>query len=79
MNLFKKLFVSTDETKEITAYESWMVRWNSVNGSGRFPDKTAQSEVFTNEEDAKIFKKTLEEAIKFTKSDYDSDIKITKN
>lgn len=76
MNFFKKIFVPAN-TQEITTYESWTVRWNSLKGSYS-SDWREEVEVFTNEEDAKIFKKALEDARKLLK-DYDFPIKLNKN
>lgn len=76
MNFFKKIFVPAN-TQEITAYESWTVRWTAIKRHHSW-DWKEEVEVFTNEDDAKTFKKTLEDARKLLK-DYDFPIKINKN
>lgn len=64
---FKKIKVPTGDEKELTAYESWSVRWNSRHGpySG---DLTKRAEVFRTHEEAEAFKKALEDANKLLKN-----------
>ena len=80
MFLFKKINVPSG-TKEITAYESWTVRWRSAHNAyfgSDFANLTHESEVFLTEEDAISFKKSLKAAMTLLKSLF-GDITITKN
>lgn len=77
--IFKKVTVPSGETKDLTAYESWTVRWDSVK---HFYDRsyhsTQQAEVFTNEDDAKKFRDSLKAALVLLK-DGERKVEITKN
>lgn len=79
---FKKVKVPAGEVKELTAYESWTISWDSgyrrYQSSDYFHTKR-QSEVFTNEDDAKAFKKALDDALALLKDGKDRNIIIEKN
>ena len=78
MNIFKKLFIPSGEKQEVTAYESWVVRWESRYGE--YSSSTQkEAEVFTNEEEAKAFAKQLTEAFKLIKHTSGNYVKITKS
>lgn len=68
---FKKLNVPSG-TKELTAYESWAVRFEI----SRLLYSKEQCEFFTSEEDAKAFKQSVEQAAKLLKVDVS--VSITK-
>jgi hypothetical protein len=79
MNLFKKIFVPTEEKQELIAYESWTVRWNARQGNYS-SDLTPVAEVFTNKEDARTFANALKEAFKLIRNtSNDCQIEIKKN
>ena len=78
MNFFKKILIPSRAKQELTAYESWVVRWTSRTGpfSG---DGRPEAEVFTTEEDANIFAKQLKEAFRLIRYDKLDNVKVEKN
>lgn len=59
MGLFtKQIKMPSGQKVEVTAYEMWEVRWNSVRRSD-LGNPTPQLESFTNEEDARRFAQEL--------------------
>lgn len=80
-NLFKYLFVPSGEKIEITAYESWIVRWFSVHLSyGEYTSKEKQAEVFTSKQDAEKFANSLRDALVLLKNrNFDTCITIERN
>tara|TARA_R110000772_G_scaffold50163_5_gene115388 strand:+ start:882 stop:1121 length:240 start_codon:yes stop_codon:yes gene_type:complete len=79
MNLFKKIFVPSGEKTELTAYESWQVKW--VSRCGVWADDTEkEAEVFTNKEEADKFAQELKAAFKLLKYTGNvTHISVTKN
>lgn len=78
MNIFKKLFVPSGQKQELTAYETWTVRWESRHGEYH-TDVQPEMEVFTNKDDAHMFATQLKEAFKLIKHTSGSTVKISKN
>lgn len=76
-----KLIDILGKTKQVEACESYMVRWKSVEKITTYSwHSYDQAEVFTTEELAKEFARSLREAFKLTKcEDLIAYIKITKN
>lgn len=77
-NIFKSLFIPSGEQKELIAYNTYEVRWMARNGNYSF-DVFPMVEVFTNEEDAKTFARSLRDAFKLVRNTSEIDsIKIKK-
>lgn len=78
MNLLKKIFVPSGEKQELTAYETWSVRWRSRYGEyyGHTQD---EMEVFTTKEDAEKFATELRAAFKLIKHTSGCRVKVSKN
>lgn len=74
---FKKIKVSTDATKELTAYEHWAVRWTGTTGYFH-GDQIDLVEFFLNETDANDFATKLKEAFKLTKCFGGWSVKVSK-
>lgn len=78
LKLFKKLFVPAGE-KEVTAYDSWTVRWISVSFEGVSLAYTKeQMEIFPTQEDAETFHIALIQAHKLCRNKINK-IEIKKN
>lgn len=61
-NFFKKKNkIAQIEAKEVDGVEVWMVSWSSRHGDGYYDTKRC-AKAFLTEDDAKDFKKSLEEA-----------------
>jgi hypothetical protein len=75
---FKKIIIPSGETQELTAYESWTVRWLSRHGYYSSDTRT-EVEVFTNEEDANAFAEELRNAFKLIKHTSGITVKVEKN
>ena len=75
MNLFKKIAIPTEEKQELTAYQTYYVRW--ISSAYYTSDRKQRCEVFLNKEDAEKFKIALKEAHKLLKSTDDPKIEIT--
>lgn len=76
-----KLIDILGKTKQVEVYESYMVRWKGINDIiyGSIYSR-AETEVFTTEESAKEFARSLKAAFKLVKCDVlISHIKVTKN
>ena len=65
MNLMKLFFRDRTETS-VDVFEAWEVRWRSRYGQFS-SDTQPEVKVFPKEEDAKEFKKALEDAFKLIK------------
>lgn len=77
MKIFKKLFVPNGEQEELTAYETWSVRW--VSRHGEFHDDVQNEiELFTTKEDAEKFANELKKAFKLIKHTSKTKVKISK-
>ena len=76
MNFFKKLLIPSGET-EVTALETWTVRWHSRHGSYG-SDTRPECEVFLNEEDAKKFADALKAAYKLIKHTSGTSVTVEK-
>ena len=76
----KFISVPTGDTKEVVALDNWVVSWKSKHGEYK-SDYRQEFEVFLNEDDAKDFKKSLEDAFKILKYSHESiiSVKITKS
>lgn len=76
-NWFKKIAIPTGETKTITAYQSWVVRWYSVPFDDRHLTRPVeQMEIFPSKEDAQEYAKSLINAFKLTRcTDYVVEVK----
>ena len=79
-NIFKEIFIPSGEKKPVTAYESWVVRWKSIENDDFYHIRTVQTqaEVFTSKEDAHKFATSLREARSLLK-DSGFNISITAN
>lgn len=63
MKLFKKIQIPSGEKVEVTAYQSWVVRWSSYSDYGSsYAAKRPESEIFTQKEDAERFASELRQA-----------------
>jgi hypothetical protein len=60
---FKKIIAPTEARQEITAFQTWTVRWRSQNGKYD-SDGHPECEVFTSIEDATKFANQLKDAFK---------------
>lgn len=78
MGIFKKLFVPKGEKQELTAYETWSVRWYSRYG-GFSGDTKPEMELFTNKEDADKFAEELRAAYKLIRHTSGTQVKVSKN
>lgn len=61
----------TNNEKEISVIQAWRVTWNSCECSGDYSSMAylkEQAEFFTNEQQAKEFKESLENAFKLIKN-----------
>jgi hypothetical protein len=68
-SIFKKLFVPSGE-KTLVAYESWVVRWESVysiNQDSRIAYTKHECEIFPSKDDAIAFANALENAANIMK------------
>lgn len=78
MNLFKKILVPSKQNQELTAYETWAVRWRSRNG--RYSsDIRDEMELFTSKEDAEKFATALREAFKLIRHTSGDKVEVSKN
>lgn len=77
MNIFKKILVPSNEKLELTVYEKWSVRWTGRYGE-YCGDTRTECEIFTSEEDAKIFAQILKDAFKLIRHIGDHTISIEK-
>lgn len=78
MSIFKKIFIPSGKHQELTAFESWSVRW--VSRHGRYGSDTQyEMEVFTTKEDAEKFAKELRKAFKLIKHTSDVGVSVSKN
>lgn len=77
MKLFKRIFIPTTEKKELTAYESWAVRWTARYGK-YMTDTKEVAEFFTSEDDAKAFAQQLKDAFSLIKHTSGTSVKIEK-
>jgi len=75
---FKKISAPSSIKEDITAYETWVVRWKSRYGSYS-SDTKPEVEVFTSEEDACKFKQRLEEAFNLLRHTSGTKVTVTKN
>lgn len=75
MKLFK-LFIPKEKSQVITELESWTVKW-TVPTSIQWGEGKTYNKVFIKEEDAKEFKKQLEESASFIKTEITT--KIVRN
>jgi hypothetical protein len=66
MKLFK-LFIPKEKSQVVTELESWTVKW-TVPTSIQWGEGKTYNKVFIKEEDAKEFKKQLEESASFIKT-----------
>lgn len=74
---FKKIKVPSPLDYEMTAVVLWEVRWESRHG--RFCDNVQKEvEVFTTEEDARLFKASIERAHKLLRNTVDIHVTISK-
>ncbi len=78
MNILKKLFVPSGQKQELTAYETWSVRWRSRYGEYG-SDTQDEMEVFTTKEDANKFATELREAFKLIKHTSGTRVEVSKN
>lgn len=64
MRFFKKVSIPSGEESELLAYESWVVRWLSLDGDKAYfsTNKKQEAEVFTTKGDADAFATALREA-----------------
>jgi len=78
MNILKKLFVPSGQQQELTAYESWSVRWRSRYGeySG---DTQPEMEIFTTKKDAEKFATQLRNAFNLIKHTNGTKVTVSKN
>ena len=76
MNLMKLFFRDRTEAS-VDVFEAWEVRWRSRNGqfSG---DTQPEVKVFPKKEDAKEFKKALEDAFKLIKHRSGTNVELKK-
>lgn len=66
-NIFKKLFIPSG-TKEVMAYESWIVRWDAARFDGSSLIRTKEEcEIFPSKDDADAFADALKNAFQLTK------------
>jgi hypothetical protein len=78
LKLFKKLFVPAGE-KEVTAYDSWTVRWESARfDGGTLAYVKQQVEIFPTQEDAEAFHAALIQSHQLCKSSTNK-IRIERN
>lgn len=76
--LFKWLTVPwTNETKQVSAVQLWEVRWTSRYGQ-YYHSVKPEVEAFTSEEQAKAFKKSLENAFALTRNTSDDSVDLVK-
>ena len=68
-NWFKKILIPSGEKTTVVAYNSWVVRWQSADGSADSPlsYKKPQAEIFPSEQDAENFAQQLREAFKLVR------------
>ena len=66
MKLFK-LLIPKEKSQVVTELESWTVKW-TVPTSIQWGEGKTYNKVFIKEEDAKEFKKQLEESASFIKT-----------
>ena len=78
MNILKKLFVPSGQQQELTAYESWCVRWRSRHGKYG-SDTQDEMEIFTTKEDAEKFAIELRNAFKLVKHTSGTKVEVSKN
>ena len=75
--MFKKIFLKGQEEKELLAYETWVVEWESRYDKYS-SDVKKEFEIFTSNEDAKIFKQRLVDAFNLVKHTSGNKVKISK-
>lgn len=78
MKWLKKILVPSGQQVELEGIETWMVRWKSVIVAPFGAQAQDRAQAFTSEEDAKAFKKALEDANKLLRNCFDLQVKITK-
>jgi hypothetical protein len=76
--IFKKLFVPSEEKKELTAIENWSVRWYSHYGSYS-GDTRKECEFFTSKEDAEHFAEQLRDAYKLIKHTSNTSVSVERS
>ena len=77
MNIFKKLFVPTNEQQRLIAYENWSVRW--VSRYGEYSTNTQkEAEFFSTEESANQFAEQLRKAFKLIKHSSSNIVEVIK-
>lgn len=82
MRFFKKVLIPSGQQTDLIAFESWVVRWLSLDGSKGYysTDKKQEAEVFTTKEDADSFATALTAANKLLRNSGSmTDISVTKN
>lgn len=72
MNLFK-LLIPKDKAQVVTELESWTVKWE-VATSLRWGQSQVYHKVFVKENEAKEFKKQLENSASFIKTPINTEI-----
>lgn len=78
MKILKKLFVPSGQKQELTAFETWSVRWRSRYGQ-YYGSTQDEMEVFTTKEDADKFAKELRAAFKLIKHTSGTSVEVRKN
>lgn len=73
----RKNKIAQIETKEVDGAEVWMVSWESRHGDGYY-DTQHCAKAFLTEDDAKDFKKSLEEAQQILQNTNNINIAIIK-
>ena len=72
MNIFK-IFIPKENAQEVTELESWKVSWR-IATSIRWGEPTVEYKCFIKEDEAKEFKKQLEESAKFIGTPIDTEM-----